>query len=239
METTSMTLDRIVATLTKPHGEESGKQEFVAAIEYHGRNAFAVQTRLVSDWTKKPWWVNERDKSRPVTECAQWYDVEWCRRDKQHYWHNSGGGGEPYVWHCNGAFVKPDPPPARIWLAPGVKAMEYVEGTRCEKMRPVSDAELLKKGYRRILRPVELTRLLPEWDRKQGKRTWNPFDVMEGDTECHWCEKCRDHLPDTDGGWLCDHLRWCDLCGWWAYDKPHRRQDDGEPVVHEEEEIEA
>lgn len=220
------------------HGEGSHKTEWCAAIEYQRGKPFSVMTWLRTDYTREPWWPNRRDQSCPVGNGAQNYDFEWCRTNGQLYWHLSGFGGDPTEFMVSG-FSKPSPPPAKLWLAPGVRAVEYVAKTRTT--RPLTDRQLLARGYLRIARPLALTRLLDEFARKRGEATRNPFDVADGDRECVYCRHCDDYLPGTDETWVCDHVRWCDDCLGYVYEDDkgaHTSIDrpDGKPVTHPEEE---
>ena len=50
----------------------------------------------------------------------------------------------------------------------------------------------------------------------------DPFrNAMDEDTT--WCEICKDYWPDSD---LCQHIWWCEECGWWTTPTepcPHRK----------------
>lgn len=210
-------------------GRGPGQTEEVVIIVYHDRKPFQVETKLTTEWDKvrgcRP------EDGTKISTSRNDYNFEWSKTHEQLYWHNSGGGGNPDQFVVSGSFCEPNPPPAKIWMAPGIRAVEHVEGTRCEQVRDVSDAQLLERGYLRIDRPLLLS---GGWT---GKRTRNPFEVAEGDTDCRYCKFCDDHLPDTDGD-LCDHVVYCDACCGYVYDTPEGHVDidssDEVPVRHDE-----
>lgn len=208
-------------------GQKPGVTEEIFVIEYHAGKPFGVKTKLTTDWTKTRhghW----KPEDKTISTSSRDYDFEWSKTNEQLYWHNPGGGGDPAIIHV-GRFANPDPPYAQIWMAPGVKAVGYVEGSRCEQTRDVADAELLAYGYERIDRPLLLN--------LDSKRTRNPFEVADGDTDCRYCKFCDDYLPDGDGD-LCEHAIWCDDCSGYVYDLPEGHVDidsgDSEPVRHDE-----
>lgn len=210
-------------------GQKPGRTEEVVAIEYRGGKPFGVQTKGTTEWGKVRGWRPEDDTKISVS--ANYYDFEWSKTNQQLYWHNSAGGGNPDLFIVSGSFCNPVPPPVKIWLAPGVRAVEYVEGTRCEQVRDVSDAELLERGYLRIARPLILSGNFV-------KRTRNPFEVADGDTDCYYCKFCDDYLPDGDGD-LCEHVIWCDEYSGYVYDTPEGHVDidssNSKPVRHDDE----
>lgn len=203
----------------------------VIAIEYLDDKPFSVRTRVVTDWTKNPRGHRRPEDKKTSSHCND-YNFEFHRSGQSLYWHRSGSGGTWKHFYVS-CFCEPNPPPAKLWLAPGVKAIAYVEGTHCRKTRDVSDAELLEMGYLRIAEPLEL-------DSAYGKSR-NPFDVSDGNTECHYCEYCNDRIPDNGGGRLCEHITWCDECEAHVYEtaEGHVSIDGGEPVNHEVEDIAA
>lgn len=217
--------------MTVSHGVDNITVETVLAIEYHDGRPFSVMTHTRTDNRRKPWYQPNRDTA--FTGCPQHYDFEFCKRDQQLYWHNSGSGGEDGF--VVSRFAKPSPPKAKLWLAPGVTAMEYV-GRKSLNRKPCGERRLLAMGYELIAAPLDLTSLHTGWSSHIGA-TCNPFDVAEGDTECQWCDECQDRLPDRDGR-LCEHVVWCDECCWWVYEKTHVRLDsmDDEPTIHDDEE---
>lgn len=212
-----------------------GVTENVVAIEYHRHGnqfcAFSVKTRVTTEWAKVSGW---RPPDKEFSESSHDYDFDWCKTNKTIYQHGSGGGGDWQKIHV-AQFCEPVPPKAKLWLADGVRPVEYVNGGK--KTRAVSDARLLKMGIIRIPHPLELTR----FNVFRTDRTWNPFDVAE-EGECHYCKHCDDMLPGGDGA-LCEHAGWCEICGWWTY----RTDDgcvsldsgDGKPRKHEEELVES
>lgn len=188
--------------------------ETVAAIEYdRGGRPCCVFTRKVTDFRGRPWY--DPSKERPFGIAGFHYSIDWCRRDKQLYWHNTGGGFDTTTYHV-AKFTNPVPPKARLWMAPGVSAVAYV-GRDWKRTRKVGDAELLRRGYKRIAKPLDLSRFLSEWERNKGVKIYSPIDVAQGDTECEYCATCRDYLP-AEGDWLCDHVHWCEECCWWVRD---------------------
>lgn len=217
------TITAVAPMLVDGHGENVTEE--VRAIEYHDGKPFAVMTCEIRDDVAR----TGRHAADRYLSTAQQYDFEWCRTNRQLYYHQSGSGGSANEFHV-GPFCKPSPPPAKLWLAPGVRAYEYTGKRLATGRRFVSTDRLLRMGYELIQEPLDLRRLT-----RERKGTLNPFDVAEGDTECHYCKFCNDYMPNNGwGDWLCDHVRWCDECGWWVYDKTHVRLDshDGKPTVH-------
>lgn len=175
-----------------------GERERVVAVEYQDGHPVSVLTEEQWDHSRKPWFVPGRD--RPNGTSARWYDFHWCKRDETIYYHLSGSGGE-IRFHV-GRFVHPDPPPAELWVAPGIPV---VTDTGSGVREIGSDAELLSLGYRRIPAP----RLLASWDGK----TRDPFAAGQ-ESETVYCSRCRDDLPSDR---LCEHVDWCDECCVYVY----------------------
>lgn len=187
-------------------------------IEYRHRKPFGVITL-------KAW--KYRDGSTGL--CPQYFDFNWCKTDQSLYWHNSGGGGSSLEGVHLGRFL--DPIPRQLfWAAPELRLTTSVADGDGFKNVEMSEADIYEMGYQRIKRPLLL-------DLPHHNKSRNPFDVSGGDTETVYCEKCDDHFPSEDNS-PCDHLEWCDLCCDFVYSDGHKRQDDGEAVVHTEEELE-
>lgn len=142
---------------------------------------------------------------------VEFWDFDWCKTDRQCYFHCSGSGGNLRM-HIHG-FVNPTPPPGEIWSA--IPVVRCVRGKECA----VSDAQLLRMGYRRLRMPRLLTGPF-------GEKSRNPFDVgVEGETV--YCARCKDCRLDCDYGGPCEHIEWCDRCGAQVY--VESRQWVGEP----------
>ncbi|MGC4033656.1 MAG: hypothetical protein QM754_18380 [Tepidisphaeraceae bacterium] len=213
---------------TMIRNQSDGVIQTVVAIEYQDGRPSSVVVREEKDNTAKPWFRRGEDSPVGVTRCD--YGVEWCKRDSQLYWHMHGCGGSISEVAVLG-FSKPSPPKAKLWLAPGVTAVEYVGRTN-PRRKPIGKTRLRNLGYELIASPLDLTSLHTGWTKHVGQ-TCNPFDVADGDVECQYCKHCRDWLPDRDGV-LCEHVEWCDECSWYIYSKTHVRldSDDGKPTIH-------
>lgn len=185
------------------HDIESGVIEEVVAIEYRGVKPFSVQTHVSTDNREKAWF---KPGDAEIIHGSRHYDFEWSRNNESLYWHMSGCGGSWTEFNLS-PFPNPSPPKAKLWLAPGVQAVEYLWKT--QRTRMISDARMLAMGYQRIAMPLSLGRI--------GHKGRNPFDAAIGDTDCVYCKFCDDYLPDT-GGWLCNHIFWCDDCEGHVYE---------------------
>jgi hypothetical protein len=73
------------------------------------------------------------------------------------------------------------------------------------------DAELQVVGGRRRFARSQFSKPIEDWS--QG-------------SDCVWCSVCNDWLPTEDSYGLCDHISWCDGCGWWV-------TPDDEPCGHD------
>lgn len=168
--------------------EHRGKEaQRVVAIEYQDDRPAAVMT--ARDW-------NHGGKSGTS---ADYYDFEWCERDQALYFELIGGG--PLNGYSVARFAEPQPPKAKLWLAPDISVQD---AGRDEKT--ISNAELLAMGYEIINEPLLL-------DSGWGRPSTNPFDHAESGG-CLYCRECDDWLPEDE---MCQHLDWCDECGMWVY----------------------
>lgn len=185
--------------ITDPHDRDREPQR-VVVIEYQDGWPCSVVTELHWDHSRKPWFKPGRDK--PSGTCAEQWDFDYSRTERTLYFHDSGSGGTPKAYVAR--FVKPDPPPAKLWVAEGVPIVD------CGKSgRGVSDATLLKRGYVLIPRPL----LLPK---PYGGKTRNPFEAGE-EGRTVYCGRCEDCLGCDDTNHPCEHIEWCDGCGLWVY----------------------
>jgi hypothetical protein len=214
---------------THDHSWNRGSEQHrIVVIEYRNRRPFSVVTEEHWDHTERPWFVPGRDK--PNGTVAAYWDFEWCKRDRNLYFHMSGIGGDPLAAYlCS--FSKPDLLAGLLWAAPDVRFRRWISSKRPE-VAIRSDSTLLSMGYRRVSRPLLLSG--GEW--AATKRSRNPFLVAsETDSPPAYCRICDDYFP-TD--MECEHLEWCDRCGCLVYIDTHVREDEpgGEPIVHMEEE---
>jgi hypothetical protein len=114
------------------------------------------------------------------------YDAQFsARRGELYVDLAGGGGGGPYVHR----YVTPTPAPARIWIRSGVRVHDGYTTQR----RYLSDAELLKRGYRRIDGPPPS----PFVDTCEGKLYWiesaKDWLTYEETFECRNCCEREDH----------------------------------------------
>lgn len=198
-----------------------GERHRVVFIEYQDGHPHSVVTEEHWNHSREPWF--KPGVYEPKGTCAAYWDFDWCKRDSACYYHQSGLGGNPLsVEICR--FVKPDPPPGVIWCAPGVVLTRWVSKGRTN-VRIRSAATLLKMGYRLLDRPLLLRS-------DYGKRSRNPFVVSDEVGRTVYCKVCNDRFPDDRE---CEHLEWCDRCGWLVYCDTHVREDDpnGKPVIHD------
>ncbi len=200
------------------HGEPPMRHRIVCIEYLDGQPGNAI-TEKHWDHTREPWFKPRRDK--PTGTCGQYWDFEFCKRHGELYYYNSGMGGD-YLTHSVGQMVKPDPP-ALIWCADDMVFTRWESHERpAVKIR--SEAVLLKRGFKRITRPLML--------KGNFARSRNPFKVAtETFAGFAYCKICNDHFPDD---MECEHLEWCDDCGSLVYVDTHVREDepDGKPVVH-------
>lgn len=121
--------------------------------------------------TESGLWVPHQAWVRDSKGGIDMYDCDFIESRGELYYHESGGG-TPYV---NG-WMEPERLPGRIWIAEG--AVVTCDG---RSKRPLSDADLLARGIRRVHGPTPA-----------------PFDdAIEGDVL--WCEDCKDYVPHEDG----------------------------------------
>jgi len=185
------------------------KPERIVAIEYMGGKPHAVTTEEHWDNSKKPWFVPGRDK--PSGTAAKQYDFNWSKDWGALFYHNSGFGGDPLEycfcsspvgWICD------------IWLAEDVKIFRLVNRGNKWVQVAASRSQIEKKGYRFLAQPKLLKA-------DSGGKTRNPFEVSPGydDHPCIWCSKCKDFFPqDIDYSGPCEHLNYCNNCGYYFRD---------------------
>lgn len=202
---------------TKPSDlwyENDGERHRVVVIQYdRSRHPFEVITEehlyTSTRWDHKGMPLLDSPRTSP-----RHWDFEWCKRDKENYFHMSGSGGE---LRCHvSRFVNPlklRP----IWIAQGVPIVTYRNRKGKHIEAPVSEAELVKMGYHRLRHPLLL-------HASDGTVTRNPFEVGHED-ECTYCKICDDWLPSGLNP-PCDHIDWCDECGAWVYVKSREYVDD-------------
>lgn len=145
----------------------------VVAIEYMADRPFAVMTMA---------------RGTP-----HFWDFNWCKRDEMYYPYMSGFGGDGL--YRVSPFVEPDPPKAKLWVAPRVPIVRHGSSSR------LREKTILKMGYLRVPEPLLLNGMNP-----------NPFEC---DLEMYYegmeyCSRCDDQFPRD---LLCDHLMYCDWCG--------------------------
>ena len=118
----------------------------------------------------------------------------------------SGGGGGRYVCDCP-HYVDSSPPRGQLWLARPRKIVGYNRALGRDELLVPGD--LARRGVVLIDEPLDLSRFT----------TWypppvvNPFVVAEN-SDGAYCEVCRDWFPSEDE---CEHMDWCDVCGWYVY----------------------
>jgi len=145
------------------------------------------------------------------------WDFEFCKAEGRHYYHRSGGG--PAWSGCVvNAFSEPDPPPGQLWRKAGVPLCAN-DGKRT----PLTDADCLAMGLVVIAEPLDV-----------GGCQGNPFEVAE-EGRTVYCEFCEDNVLSDGYDDPCEHITWCEECGWWVYEDVHHRRvgmGDAEPTVH-------
>jgi hypothetical protein len=124
-------------------------------------------------------------------------------------WHD-GGSGLRDMEHLVYQKCEPEPP-GKIWIAEGVRLKRYVDGgyglDNCDCEYVDSD-KALAMGYEVIDEPLDLTSLLDEFDKKDGKTTVNPFEVAdESEYGFVWCSICGENFPD-ESECYCGHIFW-------------------------------
>jgi hypothetical protein len=206
--------------LTFEHEERVGlgyeKQSHrVVFIEYRGRRPIPCNVITEHDWDhSKRSWFKAGERERGVAQ-DNW-DFDYSKRHGGLYYHNSGGGGGPvtHVELCG--FINPKTPQARIWIAPGIKLKKWV---RKDTYKEIDAAGALKLGYQIVKRPLSLNHLLSDYDRKEGKKTCNPFEAgEESENGLIYCKECDDWMIDDEYD-LCEHLEYCSKCGSIVYSK--------------------
>lgn len=195
--------------------------------------------------------VGQRHKIVPfaVRTAFEWWDVEWCKRDGQCYYHCSGGGGSGLTCremteaarrkrNCleqetTGRWLKFDGradisfgrfcdvnASVPIWYDRNlVRVMQNPKGMRDEE-KPARNGD----EYLRLCGYLPVANPL-----ELGDGILNPFQTDSfqsfGDRQCEYCKICDDWLPDEE---LCEHVRWCDEHG--VFGGPGKDQDDGCPA---------
>ncbi len=132
--------------------------------------------------------------------CDYW-DVEYCRTDDRHYYHNSGSGPiycEEYKSKHYGI-----EPHWNYWVKEGYPFR--VHGDFLYHARWSGSFLALCKPFDAKLRqPRRLDALPPQFDSAQFVK-----DAFEG--EVAYCPECDDWLP-AERDYLCDHMTWCSRC---------------------------
>lgn len=176
---------------------EHGSQKWPERIVYieYDREGRPLQVITEYDWdhTAEPWF--RPGKSRPTGIGQEDYRFAFSRADGMLYWHNSGSGGGPVKHLTFGELVEPNPP-SLFWMVPSIQPTEWVSDE--EPRRPLSPAQLLARGFRRLDEPLEL-------DKPGGGKTRDPFEVGE-EQDTIYCNVCDDYL--TDELEPCGHLHW-------------------------------
>jgi hypothetical protein len=174
--------------------ERDGEPCRIVYIGYSGRTPHSLIAERHWDHRGKPWFVADRDC--PVGTCGEYFDLDWSRGAQTLYAHNSGGGGD-YLRISVARLVDPSRP-MLFWADPRCRFTKYVSKAR--PAVPINDAEMLRRGYKRIAVPLMF----------QGSR--NPMEIaQESSYGTLWCHKCKDyHERET---WsVCRAWEWCDEC---------------------------
>jgi hypothetical protein len=150
----------------------------IVLIEYHRHGTF---------WMPHQVFVSHAPKHPNYCDV---FDFEYCNRDGDLLYHESGSGGGAYINGWPGSKRVH----AKLWWNHEA-GVELTTGGGDK----VTDFRAL--GFEYLTHPIKL-----------GTTEANPFTYgLEG--EVLYCTKCKDHLPDDH---LCEHIFWCDRCEEWG-----------------------
>lgn len=166
-------------------------------------------------------WLNSMSVSEPrvgrtgeAHRSLDHYDVDWCKRDGQYLFHQSGGGGSwpqearGIYWRTDGFRVKER---AAQWCSVGEDGAIDRAATKYTRMRNrTRRLRLLPKEfrgakhfeYRFPLKAIVAAGDLLDWLEQNGQQEESVF-----------CGECGDDLPGDD---LCVHCWWCEAVGWYV-----------------------
>jgi hypothetical protein len=121
--------------------------------------------------------------------------------------YNSGSGGDIGDDFHVGTLCDPKPPiTCAIWKAEGCGLQKYFR--KKEIKLKDEKAELLAMGYELLDKPLDLTKYLSDYDKKEGEKTCNPFEIseeiFEGFVYCKICDCWDIESPEH----YCRHLFW-------------------------------
>lgn len=123
------------------------------------------------------------------------YNFDWSKARGELYCHMCGFGGD-LEFSVSGS-SKAKAVHAKLWLADGVRAVANGRRLTAKGLRQI--------GYALIEAPLTT--------RVEGyKESTNPFDIAS-ESEVEWCSCCKSYIPTES---LCEHIEWCDDCGWWV-----------------------
>lgn len=127
------------------------------------------------------------------------YAVDHSQRDGWAF-HNTGGG--PL------SAEHPIPMEGAYWILSDTIPVKHLQSPE--------DGCWLIDGERVPYAPQRLPELPEPWEPGRDEcGDWAIFAEMS-ESETEYCGICADNFHSDEGYRLCDHVYWCDTCGWWT-----------------------
>lgn len=203
-----------MSDLTTEHGAH-GCPERIVYIDYDpdGRPKTLMTEYDLGDSRQ---FGSPRNAQKPTGVGYALYYFDFSRADSTFYWHEAGSGSHPIQHLMFGKLFHPEPP-GLFWTAPSMQGIPCVSDE--QPHRPLTPAEVLAWGHRRLDEPLDLTKPL-------GGTTRDPFELAV-QAETLYCHVCDDYYT-SDCLEPCDHLCWDDEVGDWVGEGTYEAQMDKE-----------